>query len=400
VLIGKLKVNYEKKNKQRLRQEDKGSLDILLEKFKTSNKFGVNNARQTELDYKPNTCDEKYRLPKYKPNNSNYSYVKLLLRKLLPRDSTNGSNCTTQHTTNKRLSYPLYILHKIYKPKKFYRFSKQFINTYTVAFMIIYFFTVFLLRMSSIFGNKLVSSINSLYQYLILSFNSDVSLLKTFENHNLFTEFMITCILTSGIIVTQLILSIKNFKQYVFYLRRCTVDNTTKTYINLWKTEKEANVMIVSNSLHFPGYLIAHLVYGYWLIFCILFIIVIVFKFLFYFPQVLSMSTQIFLPLFILILLKLLSVKFLTRTVFLDTKDNTRRMTNLTPYYTMVYFNFFFDCFLGFVECLNRIWQTTIVSLFFLPRLDISMFDEKNKLLLQQLDKGHLAYINFVHMEW
>jgi hypothetical protein len=357
----------------------------LLKTLQKSSRLDNTDTKVQVGEYKADTRNDQYRLPKKNPKNSNYFYLQNLLEKILT---------PTDKLTCKNRKKPV-------ESYRLYNFSKQFINTYTVAFMIIYFFTVFLLRMSNVFGNKLVTSINLIYQYLIQSFSTDMSMLKILENHNLFTEFAITCLMTSGIIFIQLILSIKNFKRYVFYLRKCKTEKTPKFYVNLWESERErANMMITAESLHFPGYLIAHLVYSYWLIFAILFVVVIILKFLYYFPSVLNMSTQLFLPLIIIILLKILSVKFLTRTVFLNPKDNKRRMTNLTPYYTMVYFNFFFDCFLGFVECLNRIWQTTVVSLFFLPRLDISMFNEQNKMLLHQLDKGHLAYICFVHMEW
>ena len=72
---------------------------------------------------------------------------------------------------------------------------------------------------------------------------------------------------------------------------------------------------------------------------------------------------------------------------------------NLTIYSTLSYFNFFFDCFLGFMSCLNRIWKTTLISVFYIIRLDISMFNENNNIILKNLDTGHVVFKNFVFLE-
>jgi hypothetical protein len=51
------------------------------------------------------------------------------------------------------------------------------------------------------------------------------------------------------------------------------------------------------------------------------------------------------------------------------------------------------------VACMSRVWQTTVISLIRLPRLDKSMFNRDEELLMRRLDKGHLAYLNYVRME-
>ncbi len=111
----------------------------------------------------------------------------------------------------------------------------------------------------------------------------------------------------------------------------------------------------------------------------------------------LQTSSQIIIPLLILVALKLVVIKLATRIIFL--REDGQRITNLTPYYTITYFNFFFDCFLGLIACMSRIWQTTIVSLLTLPRIDKSMFNRDSDIIMRRLDKGHLAYINYVRME-
>ena len=358
-------------------------------------------------------CDiyeKQYGISKYRTKNHNYDYVAMYITSKIPLHCDNPGE--DEDKDNQYISFTLNLLYKIYEPVRHFRFSKQLINTYMVAFMLIYFFTVFIVRTSSVFGAWFVRSLQVIFQLLFGSILPSFS----FQEHNLIFEFAAACVITSLISYIQLLASIKSFQKYVLHLHRggelsnTTIDpnvNSRDLFLNLFKEKrnpcdkesKKVNIseMMASHSLHYPGYLIAHLVYAYFLMFIAIFIVIIVVKLVWYIPQAFELILQIFLPVMILLLLRLLTIKFLTRNVFL--KHDSHFISNLTPYFVISYFNFFFDCFLGFVACMNRVWQTTIVSLFYLPRLDKTMFNEKETLLLQQLDKGHLAYMNFVHME-
>lgn len=339
---------------------------------------------------------ENYRFKQLQTTNYNYSYIRQLIKHYV-------KICKIPRNANRNridLSKTLSLFHNIYKPIKYLRFSKSFVNTYTVAFMVVYFFSVFLLRMSSIFGDWYIRGIDFMYQLIFRNLDSSFP----FDNHNIFTEFSIACLLTSGVTIIQLLLSIRSFKEYVMWLHRGgrydKTDSNKYERINLRKVhhdQSKINTMMTSHSMHFPGYLIAHLVYGYVILFLVLFGLILVCKILWYLPQTLDLVVQIFLPIIIMIALKVVGMKFLTKAVFL--RESSERITNLTPYYTASYFNFFFDCFLGLIACLTRVWQTTVISLICLPRLDITIFNQQNELIMKQLDKGHLAFINFVHME-
>ena len=219
-----------------------------------------------------------------------------------------------------------------------------------------------------------------------------------FDDHNFNAEFRITCLITSSVLAFQLILSIKNFHNDLLKLHRGEklIHRMVLKYKDMKKVQKERNKLsstITSDSLHFPGYLIAHLVYGYALLFIVFFCCTIFIKLLFYFPKVLQTSSQIILPLVILVSLKLVVIQLATKIIFL--REDGQRITNLAPYYTISYFNFFFDCFLGLVACMSRIWQTTVISLLTLPRLDKSMFNKDNDIIMRRLDKGNLLYSIF-----
>lgn len=295
---------------------------------------------------------------------------------------------------------------RVYRSIPYMKFSKQFINTYTVAFMVIYFFTLFGLRLSNIFGNALVGGIEILYKFflggLIPSMAGGAADMA--ESHNFNVEFRTTCILTSLIVLAQLFSSIKTFHADLLRLNKGEKFFTSfvlrykdEEYSKIIKKRNKESLTIASDSLHFPGYLIAHLVYGYVLLFLVVFAVVVVCKVFYYLPGATQTTINLFLPIFILFTFKFVSIKYLVRTIFL--RRDQQRITNLAPYYVISYFNFFFDCFLGLLACASRIWQTTIISMIRLPRLDKSMFNREDDLLMRRLDKGHLAYLNYVRME-
>ncbi|RNA42141.1 stimulated by retinoic acid protein 6 -like protein [Brachionus plicatilis] len=259
---------------------------------------------------------------------------------------------------------------KIYKNIHCFRYSKQFVNTYTVAFMVIYFFCLFGLQLSNVLGQKFVHSIEKLYVLYLKGFAPRLDA----RQHNLTTEINICIIIASVFMSFQLLLSIKTYRKDVLRLHRgekffrsLVLKYKDEDYKTIIRKRNRTSADITAESLHFPGFLIAHLVYGY---------IILVFILLG------AMSTFL---------------RFLVRWVLL--KSDRQRIVNIAPYFLISYFNFFFDCFLGLFACISRVWKTTLFSVIYLPRLDKSMFDRKNEFLIRNIDKGHLAYINQVRME-
>lgn len=331
--------------------------------------------------------------------NHNYCYI----RNLFGDANIYGQTIVKEESFGNRIKesyiYDL-IQRRIYRNIPYMKFSKQFINTYTVAFMVIYFFTLFGMRLSNIFGNALVGGIELIYRFFL------GGLIPTLDanSHNFNTEFRVTCLLTSFLILIQLFSSIKTFHEDLLKLNKGEKFFTSfvyrykdEEYSKVIKKRNKESMTIASDSLHFPGYLIAHLVYGYVLLFLAVFFVVVVFKVFYYLPGAIQATINLLLPIFILFAFKFISIKYLVRTIFL--RRDQQRITNLAPYYVISYFNFFFDCFLGLIACASRIWQTTIISMIRLPRLDKSMFNREDDLLMRRLDKGHLAYLNYVRME-
>ena len=81
---------------------------------------------------------------------------------------------------------------------------------------------------------------------------------------------------------------------------------------------------------------------------------------------------------------------------FLTTKSqNKHSLRNHKLYFLLNHFNFFFDCFLGSFVCFLRMAKSSMAALFFMPRLDYSIFGR----YLEKTDMGFISYVTFIHME-
>lgn len=335
--------------------------------------------------------------------NHNYTYITRILKNTTIYSRSHSKIHTTSgHGSHKgKQSYPVALFRRVvYQNVPDLKFSKMFVNTYVVAFMIIYFFTLFGLRLSNIFGDVIIGSMELIYKLVFESFLPGLNV----SSHNFNMEFRVSCILTSLVLFYQMFESIKTFRNDLQRLHRgekfftsIVLKYKDEDYTKLIRRRNKESFKIASDSLHFPGYFIAHLVYGYGIQFVILFVVVAIFKFLYYFPGAFQTILQFLLPIIILLWMKSISITYLLRTVFLRT--DSQRITNQPPFYVLSYFSFFFDCFLGLFSCMNRVWQTTLVSIFQLARLDKSIFGQEQAFLGRKFDRGHMAYLNYVRME-
>lgn len=99
---------------------------------------------------------------------------------------------------------------------------------------------------------------------------------------------------------------------------------------------------IVSNSLHFPGYLIAHLVYGYILLFFVSFAFIFLLKFLYNHTMLAFRLAQLLIPLFIIIFLKKFAIQWiLPKCIVKKEKNESKIIYNISSYFIASYFNFF-----------------------------------------------------------
>jgi hypothetical protein len=336
----------------KLNSQDSMSFKILRKEFQ-NNKLKKIRRRNSKCDL----CCDKYSINDFSMDNQNYNFIRNRIGK-------------------KRILSSIEI-----------RYSRQFIYTYTVSFMVVYFFTVFLFRVTNIFGNLLMRIAIFIIRQI---FKNDFEA-TYLRDLNVIQEFRIAHVITSIISTVQMIQSIFAFQNRVKNL------NVTKeeSYFLLAARKRSK---VVRESLHFSGYLVAHLVYGYMIIVFLVFLIILIIRIIYYTPFIIYDLIQFILPIVLMILLKSVFLRSVIYGLFECKRCDSQQ--GLIVYSTLSYFNFFFDCFLGFMSCLNRIWKTTLISIFYVIRLDVSIFSEDNDLILGFLDSGHVAFKNFSFIEY
>ena len=233
------------------------------------------------------------------------------------------------------------------------------------------FFTIFLFRVSNLYGGLTEKFVEFLIRILFKN-DFETSNLKEFY---IITEFRIAYIITSFITTVQLIQSIIAFNNRIKDLSKSDKSDSFFTLDN----SKRSSVL--RKSLHFSGYLVAHLVYGYIILLFFILLIILTIRIFIQMPSIFFDLIQFILPIFLMLMLKSVFIRSIISSCF--NCDYCKKSQNLTTYSTLSYFNFFFDCFLGFMSCINRIWKTTVVSIFYVIRLDVSMFNHKNKIIFE-----------------
>lgn len=144
----------------------------------------------------------------------------------------------------------------IYKPKKDFRYSKQFINTHIIAFILLYYLTSIIIRKSTLIMNLSSNFLILLINYIFKSSsaseaNSFINNSKTQLNiivKSLFShitiDIVVACSLTTSIYVIQLLLGIRNYQKQVL--------NAYKgVYVDIPSPKRFSNAKLTSSSLHY-----------------------------------------------------------------------------------------------------------------------------------------------------
>ncbi|CAF0891208.1 unnamed protein product [Rotaria sp. Silwood1] len=283
----------------------------------------------------------------------------------------------------KKISLFKILLYKIYRPNKYFHYSKQILNIYMIAFMLIYYLTFNILQN----GFNLIEKIYSftLIPLLILYDEFDLPEPKLY---NLKYEMILACFLTAIIYFIQLLFGMKNYQKHML--------NAYKgIFIDIPPRSAFKNVRLISKHIHYPGYCIAYLTIGYIIIGNIIFFSLIALHVLFKHLFLMEEFATIFIPILVIYLITFIIQWFLSRTFFLQKHGKTMILKNLRIYFVFSYFNFFFDCFLGIVSSIFRLLKAWITNFGFLPRLDYCILGRS----LEKMDSGFISYASFIHME-
>ena len=158
----------------------------------------------------------------------------------------------------KPISYFKYLFEKyVYKNCAYFRYSKQFINTNIIAFILLYYLSALIIRKSNLFVQlfvkflllviNLVLKMDPTSEFTnILPMNSKAQITALLESlHNAINVYIIiACLSTTFVYVIQLLLGIRNYHKHVL--------NAYKgVYVDIPSPRQFSNTKLVSSSLHY-----------------------------------------------------------------------------------------------------------------------------------------------------
>ena len=143
-----------------------------------------------------------------------------------------------------------------YKNRPHFRFSKQFINTQIIAFILIYYITCIIIRKSKFIinmsSNLLILFVNFIFKTnsneetssFLINSKAQLNLLIQSLFDHISSDIVIACCLTSGLYLIQLYLGIRNYQRNVL--------NAYKgKYKNIPSPKSFSNTKLASSSLHY-----------------------------------------------------------------------------------------------------------------------------------------------------
>ena len=111
---------------------------------------------------------------------------------------------------NRKISFIQSLLYKIYRPNKYFSYSKQILNMYMIAFMLTYYLTFNILQGSFYIIEKLYS----IFSIPLIVLTDEINLPVPKPVH-LKYEIIIACFLTAIIYYGQLLWGMKNYQKHM-----------------------------------------------------------------------------------------------------------------------------------------------------------------------------------------
>ncbi len=163
-----------------------------------------------------------------------------------------------------------------------------------------------------------------------------------------------------------------------------------------------SNRKIVVSSFNYAGYVVTYTTWGFLFLFALISFLTFQVATLFVFG-----STNIFGAFLLVILVpfvvSLILIRLLNRLVsslfakfcFLQRKSKVLALKNLRTYSLFLYFKFFYDCFTGLAFCLVRMFNSILLGVLFMSRVDYSFMGRG----LERMDPAFMSYIGYLHWE-
>jgi hypothetical protein len=296
---------------------------------------------------------------------------------------------------------------KIYEWRDDFRFSTRIICVYSSIFLLLYFVTIqacveIIPQLASIqkFLQELVDAISMVAipppsgdSNTDYTDNNDGEVnpnTSSFPFPSLVRPYIFAVILTLTIIIIQLLVLLVNIRRNLFQTFR-------GDDVEIPRRQRSKYVSYSTGNIHFAGYFIGYLIWGFIIIAVFAAIICICIEAFIHFHSVrlLEMILKGIIPSILFITFKQYLNRLLAQYVFLQHHGDVLQLNNRRILMIFIYFNFFLDAFLGFISSIFRLIKSFIGGIIYMCRLDYSPFGRK----LETMDGGFNAYCGFIHTE-
>ena len=318
------------------------------------------------------------------------------------------------HTVRVDGKLKAFIRRFIYDWSHCFKFTSRFVNTQIVAYLALYHFSMFILYYL-VYVDLLIQNNLSMIDFNNLAnltvgditcwFGEDFCLqdlswplpipktIVTFGpsfipsiNALLITPFFGALFVCS----IQLFIGICDTKKHLMeiYKGKCTY---------LPPIKELSNASIASSSFHYGGYLTGYLIWGFliqYVVIVLLGLVIIILR--------ASIGDKIFLqillkivPIICVLIVKQVVNTIASRLVFLRRDTKILALDNFRAFNVFLYFNFFFDCFMGLISAIVRIIKSIAIAILMMPRIAYGFFGR----LFERKDNGYSAYTGFLYME-
>jgi hypothetical protein len=207
---------------------------------------------------------------------------------------------------NKKISFIKALFYKLYRPNKYFHYSKQILNMYMIAFMLTYYLTFNILQG----GFYIIEKVYSIIAIPLIVLSDELDLPQP-NPFNLKYEIMITCFLTAIVYYGQLFWGMKNYQKHMLAAYK-------GIFIDIPPRTAFKSARLISNHAHYSGYCIAYLGFGYITMGNALFITIIILRVIFKELYLAEQIAKVVIPITVIYLSKIILMWFLSRTFFLQ----------------------------------------------------------------------------------
>jgi hypothetical protein len=194
-------------------------------------------------------------------------------------------------------------------------------------------------------------------------------------------EVILSAIITVVIYGFQLFIGMQNYKKHKLQLYKGIYDDVPSA-------ENFKPNSIASHSVHYSGFLVGYMAWGFVICFHLVFILLAAIRMISLQIRNVELVLAIIVPILVVYLLKMTSMSSAGRFLFIRNIDEKLDLKSRKTYAIFVYFSFFAgkfktvvyvmtcfsfkDCFLGMASCIIRLIKATVLNVIFMARLDWS----------------------------